>query len=493
MKKCLFAFLAIFAAAALAALPKVAVLDISAQKGIDSSVVVPITETIMEEVVGVRAYVVLDRAYVEQVLQEQEFDTSAMVSDTQAAQAGQYLGADYVIAGKVQMLGDTYFLVAKMIEVKTGVIVAQSSTQGEGKVTTLLDMAHSIGKKLVSGSPISPLAPVAGTSSSSSRKLIGLSFADLGYEPWARMRDQMAMILAGAGYEASVRDALHDSRTQIDQIRDLAAQGAKVIIVIAENPRELRPVVEELAAKGVRVIAYDRFIPSPAIAAYVSFDNLEVGRMQARALVDATKGKGGFVLLGGAPNDYNALLFRRGQMEVLQPLVDSKRIKIVADMWVPNWDPREARMLMEKAIADAKVKIDAVLASNDGIALGALDALRAKGLAGKVPVSGQDATEAGCNALARGELVVTIFKDTRKLSPLACDIAIRMDRGEAVPGLVPRPAFDLIGDPGADFPVPCAFIPVVPVAKADLKPLVVDSGWQSYDGVYRGVKSPPPR
>jgi TolB-like protein len=332
MRKCLLAVLSLSAAAALAALPKVAVLDISAQKGIDSSVVVPVTETIMEEVVSVRAYVVLDRAYVEQVLKEQEFDASAMVSDKQVAQAGEYLGADYVIAGKVQMLGESYFLVAKMIEVQTGVIVAQSSTQGEGKLTALLDMAHSIGKRLVTGSPISPLAPVAGTdapsASASSQaapalgtpstgKVIGLSFAALDNDLWALARDQMAMTLADADYAALVRDGRHDPRTQIDQMRDLAAQGAKVIIVVAENPVELRPAVEELAAKGVRVIAYDRLIPSPAIAAYVGFDNLEVGRMQARALVNAAKGKGSFVLLGGAQDDVNARIFRRGQMEVL--------------------------------------------------------------------------------------------------------------------------------------------------------------------------------
>jgi TolB-like protein len=127
-------------------LPKVAVLDIIAQKGIDSSVVVPVTESIMEEVVGTRAYVVLDRAYIEQVLKEQEFDVSVMVSDTQVAKAGQYVGADYVVTGKVQLLGSAYFLVAKMIEVRTGVIVSQSSTQGAGELTALLDMAHSIGK-----------------------------------------------------------------------------------------------------------------------------------------------------------------------------------------------------------------------------------------------------------------------------------------------------------------------------------------------------------
>ncbi len=142
-------------------LPKVAVLDLTLQKGIDATVIAPVTESVMEEVVDARAYVVLDRAYIEQILKEKEFQLSGMVSDTQVAQAGQYLGADYVVAGKIQMVGDTYFVVAKMIEVKTGVIVAQSSDQGEGKLAVLLTMAHAVGKKLVAGAPISALSPSA--------------------------------------------------------------------------------------------------------------------------------------------------------------------------------------------------------------------------------------------------------------------------------------------------------------------------------------------
>jgi raffinose/stachyose/melibiose transport system substrate-binding protein len=150
-------------------LPKVAVLDLTVQKGIDASVVAPVTESVMEEVVGARAYVVLDRAYIEQILKEKEFQLSGMVSDTQVAQAGQYLGADYVVAGKIQLVGDTYFIVAKMIEVKTGVIVAQSSEQGEGKLAVLLTLARTVGKKLVTGAPISALAPATAAAATAAK------------------------------------------------------------------------------------------------------------------------------------------------------------------------------------------------------------------------------------------------------------------------------------------------------------------------------------
>ncbi|PKL08904.1 MAG: hypothetical protein CVV51_06615, partial [Spirochaetae bacterium HGW-Spirochaetae-7] len=132
-KRCLLLVPAFAAAVATAAIPKVAVLDLVAEKGVDPSVVIPITESVMEEVVASRAYTVLDRAFIVQVLKEKEFQLSGLVSDTQATAAGQYLGADYVVTGRIQLMGAAYFVVAKMIEVKTGVIVSQSSEQGEGK------------------------------------------------------------------------------------------------------------------------------------------------------------------------------------------------------------------------------------------------------------------------------------------------------------------------------------------------------------------------
>jgi TolB-like protein len=135
----------------LSALPKVAVLDITAPKEMDQSIIVPITEMIMEEVVASNAYIVLDRSHIEQVFKEKEFQLSGIVSDSQVAEVGQYLGADYVVAGKAQAVAGAYFLVAKMIDVKTGVIKVQASEQAEGKILILLDLARSVGRKLAGG------------------------------------------------------------------------------------------------------------------------------------------------------------------------------------------------------------------------------------------------------------------------------------------------------------------------------------------------------
>ena len=319
---------------------------------------------------------------------------------------------------------------------------------------------------------------------------IGLSFSDFATERWPRERDNMTKILKADGYDVLVQEANHDAKLQNDQVKNMVTQGAKIIIAVAEDGDSMATAVDEVAKKGVKVIAYDRLIKSPNVAAYISFDNVDVGRNQAEGVV-AVKSAGNFVLLGGSPTDNNAHLVRQGQMEVLQPLIDSGKVKIVADQWVENWDAANAKKLMENILTATKGKFDAVVASNDGTALGALESMKIKGLAGKVPISGQDATEAGCNSIARGELTVTVFKDDRLLTPLACDLADKFLKKQAVPDLKPYNLADLTGDKTKTGTVPCEFLQVVQVTKDNLKKVVVDSGYQSYEGVYKDVKNAP--
>jgi len=319
---------------------------------------------------------------------------------------------------------------------------------------------------------------------------IGLSFSDFATERWARERDEMTGILEKAGFQVISQEANHDAKLQNDQVKNMVTQGAKVIIAVAEDGDSLATAVDDVAKRGVKVIAYDRLIKSAKIAAYVSFDNVDVGRNQAKGVL-AVKSSGNFVLLGGSPTDNNAHLFRQGQMEVLDPLIKSGKIKVVADQWVDNWDPANAKKLMENILTATNHKFDAVVASNDGTALGALEAMKADGMAGKVPISGQDATEAGCNSIARGELTLTILKDTRQLTPLACKLAGELAQGKKLEGLIPTPLATLTGDKTKTGNVPCQFLKVYQVTNKNLKKLVVDSGFQSYEGVYKDIPNPP--
>lgn len=330
----------------------------------------------------------------------------------------------------------------------------------------------------------------------SGKTKIGLSFSDYATERWKNEEQLMRKLLEEKGYEVISAEANHDVKLQNDQIDNMVSQGVKGIIVVAEDGDAIVTSVDKAAAAGVKIIAYDRLIKTAKIAAYLSFDNVEVGRQQALGVMKAIdadnwdvagKGAARVVQLAGSPTDNNATLFTKGQTEILQPYIDSGKIEIVAQQGVENWDPANALKLMENILAAQGNDIDAVVASNDGTALGALQAMKAQGLAGVVPISGQDATADGSNSIVKGELTVSILKDIRNLSPLATDVMDKLIKGTAVDGMKNFTLAELTVDPSKTGEVPCVFLTVQQVNKDNVYDLVVKSGFQVYDDVYRDI------
>ncbi len=315
---------------------------------------------------------------------------------------------------------------------------------------------------------------------------IGLSFSDFSLERWSLERDIMTRMLLEKGYEVIAQGANHDPKIQNDQIENMVTQGAKAILIVAEDGAACSVAVENAQRAGVPCIAYDRLIKTPKLACYISFDNMEVGRQQARGILKV-KDSGRFVLLGGSPTDNNAVFVRNGQMEVLQPLVDTGQIRIVADQWVDNWEQEIALKKMENILTAQKNEIDAVVASNDSTALGAIQALKAQKLNGKVSISGQDATAAGCRSIVDGDLTMTVFKDINKLTPIAVDIAIKLANGEDIEGVKNFSLADLTLENNLKGEVPCKFLEVVQVDKNNIYDVIVKSGYQKWEEVYAGV------
>jgi D-xylose transport system substrate-binding protein len=333
--------------------------------------------------------------------------------------------------------------------------------------------------------------PVAG------KTKVGLSFSDFATERWKNEEVLMRGQLEKLGYEVISAEANHDVKLQNDQIDNMVSQGVKGLLVVAEDGDAVVTSVDKAADAGVKVIAYDRLIKTSKIAAYMSFDNVEVGRQQALGVMTAMGLPGSttwtkdnpikLVQLAGSPTDNNATLFTKGQTEVLQPYVDSGVVKIVAQQGVDNWDAANALKLMENILTAQNNKVDAVVASNDGTALGALQAMKAQGLAGKVPISGQDATADGSNSIVKGELTVSILKDFRNLTPLATKVMDQLIKGQPVENMKNFSLAELTVDPSKTGDVPCVFLPVQQVNKDNVYDLVVKSGFQSYDDVYRDI------
>jgi D-xylose transport system substrate-binding protein len=316
---------------------------------------------------------------------------------------------------------------------------------------------------------------------------IGLSFASFDIERWPREKDKMTELAQAAGAEAIYQVANKDAALQNSQIENMVTQGVDVIIIVAYDGAACATAVDQAWKEGVPCIAYDRLIPSNNLAAYVTFDNVEVGKQQALGVLDVVK-KGKFVLLGGSPTDNNAHLVRKGHMEVLQPLIDKGDIEIVADQWVEGWSQEKAVGIIENILTAQENQVDAVVSSNDGTALGTIEALEAQGLVPKVPCSGQDATEAACKAVAEGKLAVTVFKDINKLSPMAVDLAIKLAKGQDL-GLEKRSLAELTGDKSKTAMIPCGFLPVVRVTKDNLYDVVIKSGFQKWEAVYKDIPS----
>jgi len=315
---------------------------------------------------------------------------------------------------------------------------------------------------------------------------VGLSFAEFEVERWSREKDRMTDLAKKAGAaEVVYQVANNDANLQNAQIENMVSQGVKVIIIVAVDGEACATAVDQAAKAGVACIAYDRLIKTNKLAAYITFDNVEVGKQEALGVLDVVK-KGNFALLGGSPTDNNAHLVRRGQMEVLQPLIDKGDVKIVGDQFVDGWSQEKALGIMENMLTANQNKIDAVVASNDTTGLGAMEALSAQGLAGKVPVSGQDATAAACKAIAEGKFTVTVFKDINLLSPMAVDIAMKLAKGQNL-GLQKRALADLTGDKAMTGDIPCVFLAVTRVTKANLYDVIIKSKFQPYDEVYKDI------
>lgn len=265
------------------------------------------------------------------------------------------------------------------------------------------------------------------------RPKIGLLMDTLQEERWQRDRDVFLERAKQLRAEVLVESAERDDAKQLQQAESLLAQDVKVLVVVPHSSEAGAKIVEAAKKRSVPVISYDRLILNADIDLYVSFDNRRVGEQQAQQLRNLAP-KGNYILLGGAPTDHNAKLIREGQMAALEDAVKRGDIKIVANPWVPDWREDEAMRLTAEALKKAKGQVVAIVASNDITAGGAIKALEAQGLAGKVLVSGQDANLDAVRRIVQGTQTVTVYKPLRPLARGAAQFAVQFAKGEKVEG-----------------------------------------------------------
>jgi D-xylose transport system substrate-binding protein len=312
--------------------------------------------------------------------------------------------------------------------------------------------------------------------------VVGVSWSNFQEERWKTDEAALRGALEAGGATYLSADAQSSSEKQTSDLETLVARGAQVLVVVAQDADAIGPAVNAALAEGIPVIAYDRLIEIPGVF-YVSFDNVEVGRVQARA-IQRVRPRGRYVFIKGAPTDPNADLVHAGQLEVLQPAIDSGEIDVVGDQYVDGWLPEVAQRIMEQILTRNADRVDAVVCSNYGMAGGVLAALRAQGLEG-VPVSGQDGDHAALNRVARGVQTVSVWKDARVLGARAAAVALRLAKGAAVPGTTRW-------DRGNHGVAVDAMLLEPRAITRDRLGEVIDAGWISREAACRGTGPEPP-
>jgi D-xylose transport system substrate-binding protein len=315
-----------------------------------------------------------------------------------------------------------------------------------------------------------------GTGAPSDRPVrIGFSMDTLKEERWQRDKALVEQRAKEVGAVLDVQVANGDDAVQTKQAENMLTKGVDVLIVAPHNGEIAASIVEAAHRRGVPVIAYDRLIKNSDVDLYTSHQVELMGQMQGEYALKH-KPKGNYVLIGGSPTDNNALLLRKGQMKALQPAIDRGDIKIISQQFAREWKAEEALRLTEDALTRTKNRIDAIVASNDGTAGGAISALEAAGLAGKVLVTGQDAQKDAVQRIVRGTQTMTIYKPIQPLAYGAVDAAIQLARKQ------PVDAKDKINNGKID--VPSILHAPIAVDKSNVDDTVIKDGYHKRDEIY---------
>jgi len=269
---------------------------------------------------------------------------------------------------------------------------------------------------------------------------IGISMPTKSSARWISDGDSMVKVFQEKGYTTDLQYAEDDIPNQLSQIENMITTGAKVLVIAAIDGTTLSNALQQAHDAGIKVIAYDRLIrDSGNVDYYATFDNFQVGVLQAQSIENALglkDGKGPFniELFGGSPDDNNAFFFYDGAMSVLQPYIDSGKLVVQSGQMgmdkvgTLRWDGAVAQARMDNLLSAfyADKRVDAVLSPYDGLSIGILSSLKGVGYGSgdmKMPiVTGQDAEVPSIKSMLAGEQYSTIFKDTRELAKVTADM-----------------------------------------------------------------------
>jgi putative multiple sugar transport system substrate-binding protein len=333
------------------------------------------------------------------------------------------------------------------------------------------------------------MAGFMATAHAQDKGTVGVSMPTKSSARWIADGDNMVKVLKDRGYKADLQYADDDIPNQLAQIENMVTKGVKVLVIASIDGTTLSDVLQKAADKGIKVIAYDRLIKGSAnVDYYATFDNFQVGVIQANSLIKALKlpgAKGPFniELFGGSPDDNNAFFFYDGAMSVLKPYIDKGQLVVkskqmgMEKVGTLRWDGAVAQARMDNLLSAfyTSGRVDAVLSPYDGLSIGILSSLKGVGYGtAKQPypfVSGQDAEIASVKSMLRGEQHSTVFKDTRELAKVTANMVDAMMTGKK-PEINDTKTYN-----NGKKVVPSYLLKPVSVDVSNWKPILIDSGY----------------
>ncbi len=311
------------------------------------------------------------------------------------------------------------------------------------------------------------------------RPLIGLSMDTLKEERWQTDRDLFTQAVQKAGADVLVQSANSNDAVQLQNIESLITQKVDALVIIPHDGTAMAKAVHLAHQAGIPVLSYDRLITGCDLDLYLTFDNVKVGELQARFLTERIPpgGKLRLIRIYGAKTDNNAKLFKQGQDHILNPLIAAGKVEVLFEDWAEDWKPENAKKITNAAITKVGSHFDAILASNDGTAGGAIQALTEEGLAGKIIVTGQDADLAACQRIAQGTQAMTVYKPIQSIATKAAELALKLARRQ------PIIARDAVANGKID--VPSVLLEITAVTKDNLRDTVVKDGFRKESEVFR--------
>ena len=337
------------------------------------------------------------------------------------------------------------------------------------------------------------VAVATGAAMAEGKGLVGISMPTKSSTRWISDGESMVKEFTGLGYETDLQYAEDDIPNQLAQIENMVTKGAKVLIVAAIDGTTLSDILKKANEAGAKVIAYDRLIrDSGNVDYYSTFDNFQVGVLQANSLVAGLKERFASVkpwnveLFGGSPDDNNAFFFYDGAMSILKPMIDAGDIAIVSGQMgmdkvgTLRWDGAVAQARMDNLLSAnyTDKKVHGVLSPYDGLSRGIISSLKGVGYApgAEMPiVTGQDAEVASVKAMMSGEQYSTVFKDTRELAKTTAAMVDAVMQGKE-PTINDTKTYN-----NGVKVVPSNLLVPMSVGKDDIQKMLVDSGYIKAD------------